>query len=65
MQLYELKSGDLFKLLEDPKIPPDARAGEVGLVYRYTHTDGMYCPCYDVNSNRYYFAAWTEVEVVK
>jgi hypothetical protein len=65
MKLYDLEYGDLFKLLEDPRVPPDAFKGELGLIYKFTHVDGMYCPCHDTTNNgRYYFAAWTEVEKV-
>jgi hypothetical protein len=65
MKLYDLKRGDLFRLSENPKVPPGAFKGELGLIYTFTHVDGMYCPCHDTTDNdRYYFAAWTEVEKV-
>jgi hypothetical protein len=63
--LYDLKRGDYFKLLENPAIPPAAHAGDKDLTYKFTHVDGMYAPCHDTtHNNRYYFAAWTEVEQV-
>jgi hypothetical protein len=66
MELYKLKRNDLFKLLEDPNVPPDALIGDLNKVYRYTHLDGMYAPCYDtIDNKRYYFAAWTEVEPIE
>ena len=65
MKLYDLERGDYFKLLEDPSVPPAAEFGDKHLVYKFTHVDGMYCPCHDTTyNNRYYFAAWTEVEKV-
>jgi len=65
MKLYDLKRGDLFRLLEDPQVPPGAFVADIGLTYTFTHVDGMYCPCHDTaHNNRYYFAAWTEVEKV-
>lgn len=65
MKLYELNRGDHFQLTEDPRIPPAAPEGRMGTIYRYTHVDGMYAPVTDCHGNRYYFAAWTEVEPVE
>lgn len=65
MELYKLTRGELFKLLEDPKIPPAAPDGRMGEVYSFTHVDGMYAPVTDSYGNRHYFAAWTQVEPVK
>ena len=65
MELYKLNKGDCFKLVEDPKMPPAAPLGNKDLVYKFTHIDGMYCPCHDtIRNERYYFAAWTDVEKV-
>lgn len=65
MELYKLKRGENFRLLEDPRIPPAAPEGRMGEVYRFTHVDGMYAPVYDSSGERHYFAAWTEVEPVE
>jgi hypothetical protein len=65
MKLYELYRGDLFKLQEKAAIPPCSDEGNLDLVYKFSHVDGMYAPCHDTtNNHRYYFAAWTEVEKV-
>lgn len=62
VKLYELKRGDSFVLAEDPKIPPAAPDGLRGVVYSFTHVDGMYAPVYDPSGNTHYFAAWTMVD---
>jgi hypothetical protein len=65
MKLYDLRRGDHFRLLEDVKIPPAAPEGRMGVTYRFSHVDGMYAPVTDPEGNRYYFAAWTEVDEVE
>ena len=63
-ELYNLKRGDKFKLLEDPTIPPAAREGDVSNVYKLTNIDGMYSHVTDQYGRVYHFAAWTDVEKV-
>jgi hypothetical protein len=65
MKLYDLQRGDRFKLIEDARIPPAAPEGRMGVVYDFSHVDGMYAPVTDPEGNRHYFAAWTEVEAVE
>ena len=64
MELYNLKRGDKFKLLEDPAIPPAARDGDTSYVYELKNLDGMYSYVTDKYGRVYHFAAWTEVEKV-
>lgn len=65
MKLYELNRGDKFKIIdEDVKIPPAAPEADKAITYDFTHVDGMYAPCHGTDGERYYFAAWTEVEKV-
>lgn len=63
MKLYDLKRGDLFKLLEEPQTPPAATRAE-NKEYRFDHVDGMYSYITDAEGKVYHFAAWTEVEKV-
>lgn len=65
VKLYELERGDSFVLAEDPTIPPAAPDGRRGVVYEFTHVDGMYAPVRDPEGNRHYFAAWTLVDPVE
>lgn len=65
MKLYDLKRGDKFKITdEDTRVPPAAPEANKAATYTYTHVDGMYAPCEGTDGERYYFAAWTEVEKV-
>ena len=65
MKLYDLKHGDNFKIIDqETKVPPDAPQPADNIMYHYTHVDGMYAPCKGTDGERYYFAAWTEVEIV-
>ena len=64
MKLYELTRGDWFSLKEPALVPPDAPEGSANDVFKYTHVDGMYAPVVNKAGERYYFAAWTEVEKV-
>lgn len=63
-ELYNLKRGDTFKLLDDPTIPPAARHGEFGIEYKLHNLDGMYSYVTDSQGRIYHFAAWTDVEKV-
>ena len=58
MKLYDLERGDNFKVPVAAPQPAD------NVTYKYTHVDGMYAPCEGTDGERYYFAAWTEVEKV-
>ena len=65
MKLYELKRNDKFKINEkNVDVPPAAPTADHSVVYSYTHVDGMYAPCQGSDGERYYFAAWTDVEKV-
>ena len=65
MKLYELHRGECFKLLEHPKQPLDIMENaDRTKLYILNNIDGMYGNCSDTDRNSYYFAAWTEVEVV-
>jgi hypothetical protein len=63
--MYELERGTKFKLIEgEVRVPPAAQCPtDSDEVYRYSHVDGMYCTCYDSKDNKFYMAAWTEVEI--
>lgn len=65
MELYKLPRGSLFKLLEKPKVPPDAISGDLNMAYKLKNIDGMYSYCTDTEGTVYHFAAWTEVEKVE
>jgi hypothetical protein len=65
MKLYDLKRGDKFKIIdEETRVPPSSLEANKEATYTYTHVDGMYAPCEGTDGERYYFAAWTEVEKV-
>ena len=65
MELYKLERGDNFKVIDqETKVPPAAPQPADNVTYHYTHVDGMYAPCEGTDGERYYFAAWTEVEKV-
>jgi len=64
-ELYNLKRGDKFIITNlNVHIPLDAPVPDATITYTYTHVDGMYAPCKGSDGERYYFAAWTEVEIV-
>lgn len=65
MRLYELKHGDLFNLVEQPKVPPGSVEPMLEGVYVMRGLDGMYVKVDDQGGNRHYFAAWTDVERIK
>lgn len=63
MKLYELHRGEMFRLIEQPVMPPDYPIDiDMNKLFILHHTDGMYCAASDTEKNMYYFAAWTEVE---
>lgn len=67
MKLYDLRRGTKFRLSEDPTVPPDLMARQLAtfdIVYTFGSIDGMYSNSIGEDGERYYFAAWTEVEEV-
>lgn len=63
-KLYEVPSGTLFKLAEDPQVPPVSLevSEDLGVVYKLKNIDGMYSYCANVETNEvHHFAAWTQV----
>ena len=65
MELYNLQRGDKFILANlDVNIPVAAPVPDMAVTYTYTHVDGLYAHCQGSDGERYYFAAWTEVEKV-
>lgn len=65
MELYKIGRGTKYKLNEgNPTIPPDAPPSVVGMTYTLGRIDGMYSWSIGEDGKRYYFAAWTDVEVV-
>ncbi len=62
-KLYDVPRGSRFILVEKPHTPPDSLDG-IGQVYRLGSIDGMYSWSIGEDGERYYFAAWTEVEVI-
>ncbi len=65
MKLYNLQRNTTFRLLEDPKLPPNALTPNAKWVYKLLNIDGMYGNCKGPDKERYYFAAWTEVEPIE
>ena len=66
MKIMDLKKYTKFIVVDrDVKVPPGAPEDEGFTVYSMGKLDGMYCNCVDKDMTRYYFAAWTEVEVVE
>jgi hypothetical protein len=66
-KLYELSPNTRFKLLEQPKVPPDSYevSDDSGVVYKLKNIDGMYSYCTNVKTKEvHHFAAWTEVEAL-
>jgi len=67
-KLYELPPNTRFKLLEQPKVPPDSYEvsdDSCGVVYKLKNIDGMYSYCTNVETKEvHHFAAWTEVEAL-
>lgn len=65
MKLYDLERGKKFKLTSpETDVPPSAPEGVMGMVYTLGRIDGMYSWSIGEDKERYYFAAWTEVEEV-
>lgn len=65
MKLYDLRRGDKFTLAEDVRVPPAAPEGRMGVVYEFSHVDGMYANVYDQEGHRFLMAAFTEVKEVE
>jgi hypothetical protein len=66
--LYNLERFKLFKLAEQPKVPPASLhvTPEWNDVYKLHNIDGMYSYCTNVETQEvHHFAAWTEVIPVK
>lgn len=62
MELYNLKRGDLFKIVDEHlKVPLAHPLPDMDKVYLFDHLDGMYSYCLD-GEQVVHFAAWTEVE---
>lgn len=66
MKLYELERGKRFKL-QEPKavVPPAVPEDVVGQTYTLGAIDGMYSWSIGEDGERYYFAAYTEVEEIE
>ncbi|MGL1886287.1 MAG: hypothetical protein OCD76_07210 [Reichenbachiella sp.] len=62
--LLELRYGTKFKLLDEATVPPAAPEGSLDMVFTFGSIDGMYSWSTGEDGERYYFAAWTEVEVI-
>lgn len=64
MKLYEVPSNTYVKVLEAEVPPPGALAVDVGQIIYFSHIDGMYSYCKDIDGNIVHLKAWTEVEIV-
>jgi hypothetical protein len=63
-KLYEVPRDTLFKLAEEPQVPPASLevSEDLGVVYKLYNIDGMYSYCTNVETNEvHHFAAWTQV----
>ena len=63
-KLYEVPSGTLFKLAENPQVPPASLevSEDLEVVYKLKNIDGMYSYCVNVETYEvHHFAAWTQV----
>jgi len=70
MKLYNIYRGSKYKLSpnqdDDVQIPPDALDPDHSQSYRLGAIDGMYSwSIGETDGKRYYFAAWTEVELIE
>ncbi len=63
-ELYKLKRGTKFKLVEDTRMPPDLGGLRAGTVLTLGNIDGMYSYCWDANKTIYHPIAWAKVEEV-
>lgn len=64
MKLYDLKRGDLFRIVdENTKVPVAAPEPDITKTYWFGNIDGMFSYCKD-GEEIVHFAAWTEVEKV-
>ena len=65
MKLHHLPRGSKFKLTDaGAMVPPAAPRGTEDAIYKFGAIDGMYSWSIGEDGERYYFAAWTEVELV-
>jgi hypothetical protein len=79
MKLYDVQRGSVIKILpqlkeeeikdgesafEGVRTPVDSADISLNQYLVFSHVDGMYSFCYDMNGNVVHPAAWTEVEVV-
>jgi hypothetical protein len=65
-KLYDVPRNTLFKLAEDPQVPPASLevSEDLGVVYKLKNIDGMYSYCTNIETNEvHHFAAWTQVYV--
>ena len=65
MKLYELRTGQLFRVVADNKAPPAAREIAADEVLKFGHVDGMYSFCHDIAGGIVHPVAWAEVEVLE
>ncbi len=65
MKLYELNRNTWVRLLEIPRVPPDAPEILKGDIVQYKQIDGMYAQCITEEDIVCYVPAWIEVEIVK
>ena len=65
MKLYELKRGDVFTVVSEDVIPPDAPQVVEEMKYTFYNVDGMYSYCVGTDGRVYHIAAYAEVEVIK
>jgi len=65
MKLYEVPRGKVFKITDSTiTIPPDAPIDIKNILYTMGNVDGMYCNVHSQLGVRFYFAIWTEVEII-
>ena len=66
MKLYDVKqrSGIKVKVISGGGIPPCHRGLDTDEVFTFSHLDGMYSYCSDINGNPVHLMASTEVEIV-
>ncbi len=62
--ILDLKRGDKFKLLEKAVVPPAAPEGSLDMQFSFGSVDGMYSWSLGEDGVRYYFAAYTKVEII-
>jgi hypothetical protein len=62
MKLYDLQRGDIFRIIEDTHVPPDAPALSKDTQYWLGNIDGMYSFCRDLEGNVVHIFAGATVE---